>query len=106
MSALMDIGLQHYLVVSAIAFALGATIIIVRRNAIAVLMGLELVLNAAGLNFVAFSRYVAGTAEGQVVTIFIIMLAAAEAAVALAIVLNIFNNTDSIHVDEADSLKE
>lgn len=106
MSWLMDVGLQHYLTVSAITFALGTAIIIVRRNAIAVLMGLELVLNSAALNFVAFSRYVSGGVEGQVVTIFIIMLAAAEAAVALAIVLNVFNNTQSIQIDEADSLKE
>ena len=104
--SLAQIGIQHFLIVSALTFTLGATIIIVRKNAIAVLMGLELVLNSAGLNFVAFSRYVAGGVEGQVVTIFIIMLAAAEAAVALAIVLNIFNNTASIQVDEADSLRD
>lgn len=106
MNSLLDIGLQHYLTVSAITFSLGTAIIIIRRNAIAVLMGLELVLNSAGLNFVAFSRYVAGNVEGQVVTIFIIMLAAAEAAVALAIVLNLFHNTQSVHIDEADTLKE
>ena len=101
-----EITLQHYLLVSALMFSLGAAVVIVRRNAIAVLMGLELILNAAGLNFVAFSRYVAPDIHGQVVTIFIIMLAAAEAAVALAIVLNIFNNRSSIQVDEADTLKE
>ena len=104
--SLLEIGLQHYLIVAALTFTLGTAIIIVRRNAIAVLMGLELVLNSAGLNFVAFSRYVSGNIEGQVVTIFIIMLAAAEAAVALAIVLNIFNNSGSIQIDEADTLKE
>lgn len=101
-----EITLQHYLLVSAVMFSLGTAIVIVRRNAIAVLMGLELILNAAGLNFVAFSRFVAGEIDGQVVTIFIIMLAAAEAAVALAIVLNIFNSRSSIQVDEADTLKE
>lgn len=101
-----EITLQHYLLVSAVMFSLGTAIVIVRRNAIAVLMGLELILNAAGLNFVAFARFVSGKIDGQVVTIFIIMLAAAEAAVALAIVLNIFNNRSSIQVDEADTLKE
>ncbi len=106
MSPLFEIGLKHYLILAAVTFSLGFAIIVTRRSAIAVLMGLELVLNAAALNFVAFSRYVAGGVEGHVVTIFIIMLAAAEAAVALAIVLNIFNNTSSIQVDEADSLKE
>ena len=69
-------------------------------------MGLELVINAAALNFVAFSHYVAGNIEGQVVTIFVIMLAAAEAAVALAIVLTIFGNTQTIQVDEADTLRQ
>lgn len=101
-----EVGLSHYLMVSAIIFSLGTAVIIVRRNAIAVLMGLELVINAAALNFVAFSRYVAGNIEGQVVTVFVIMLAAAEAAVALAIVLNIFNNSNTIRVDEADRLRE
>ena len=101
-----QVGLSHYLVVSAIIFSLGMAIIIVRKNAIAVLMGLELVLNAAALNFVAFSRYVAGNIEGHVVAIFVIMLAAAEAAVALAIVLNIFNTKNTIRVDEANSLRE
>ena len=96
----------HYLFVSAITFSLGTAIIIVRKNAIAVLMGLELVINSAALNFVAFSRYVAGDIHGQVVTIFVIMLAAAEAAVALAIVLNMFNNRNTIRVDEANSLRE
>jgi NADH-quinone oxidoreductase subunit K len=103
---MMEIGLIHYLVVSAIVFSVGFAIVAGRRNAIVVLMGLELILNAAGLNFVAFSRYVMTDLDGQVVTIFIIMLAAAEAAVALGIVLNIFTNFRTINVDEADLLKE
>jgi NADH-quinone oxidoreductase subunit K len=100
------IGLRHYLAVSAIVFGLGLTIIIVRRNAIAVLMGIELLLNSAALNFVAFSKFLGrDVIDGQVIAIFLIVIAAAEAAVALAIILNIFNVTNTVTVDEADELK-
>ena len=100
------IGLRHYLAVSALVFGLGLTIVVVRRNAIAVLMGIELMLNSAGLNFVAFSKYVAkDIVDGQVITIFLIVIAAAEAAVALAIILNIFVTMNTVTVDEADELK-
>jgi len=100
------IGLTHYLVVSALAFSLGIAIVVVRRNAIAVLMGIELLINAAGLNFVAFAKFlIKDPVDGQLVTLFIIVMAAAEAAVALAIVLNIFTNTNTIDVNEADALK-
>jgi NADH:ubiquinone oxidoreductase subunit K len=103
------ISLQHYLVVSALLFAIGATLIVVRRNAVLVLMGLELVLNAAAVNFIAFSRHVktvSAPVTGDAVTIFVIVIAAAEAAVALAIVLNLFNTFNTIDVDEADELRE
>ena len=105
------IGLEHFLVVSAILFTLGAALIITRRNAVLVLMGLELVLNAAALNFVAFSRFVPSTERasrltGDATTAFVIVLAAAEAAVALAIVLNIYNNFSTIDVEEVDQLRE
>ena len=101
-----SIRLFHYLLVSAVVFGLGVMVVITRRNAIAVLMGIELMLNGAGLNFVAFSRFSAPDAiEGQVVTLFVIVIAAAEAALALAIVLNIFNNLNTIQVDEARTLK-
>ena len=83
----LHIGLSHFLVVSAILFALGLLTVATRRNAVAILMGVELILNAAALNFVAFSHYVAGAVGGQVFALFIIVLAAAEAAIALAIVL-------------------
>ena len=100
------IGLRHYLVVSALVFGLGLTIVVVRRNAIAVLMGIELILNSAGLNFVAFSKFVGrDLIDGQVIAVFLIVIAAAEAAVALAIILNIFNNLNTVTVDEADVLK-
>ena len=101
----LGIGLKHYLVVSAITFAIGMTIIVVRRNAIAVLMGIELLLNSAGLNFVAYSKFIAkDMVSGQIMAVFIIVLAAAEAALALAIILNIYNNTNTVEVDEADAL--
>ena len=80
--------------------------IVTRRNAILVLMGLELVLNAANLNLIAFSRYGGGNLDGQVAAIFVIILAAAEAAVALAIVLNIYHRFQTVNVDEISSLKE
>jgi NADH-quinone oxidoreductase subunit K len=101
------VGLTHYLVVSALVFGLGLLIIITRRNAIAVLMGIELLLNAAGLNFVAYSKYTAGAdpIDGQVVVLFVIVIAAAEAALALAITLNIFKNLNTVEVGEARSLK-
>ncbi len=102
----MGIGLTHYLVLSAILFSLGLFGIITRKNAIMVLMGLELVLNSANINFIAFSKYGGLNIEGHVAAIFVIILAAAEAAVALAIVLNIFQNYKHVNVDEIDKLKE
>ena len=101
------IGLEHYLVVGAIVFGLGLLIIITRRSTIAVLMGIELLLNSAGLNFVAFAKYSKGaeSLDGQIVTLFIIVIAAAEAALALAIALNIFNSINSVELDDAHSLK-
>ncbi|MSR74863.1 MAG: NADH-quinone oxidoreductase subunit NuoK [Planctomycetes bacterium] len=105
---MLDVSLKHYLLVAALMFAAGVGVIISRRNAIAVLCGVELILNAAALNFVAFNRYSApsGRLDGQVFTIFIIILAAAEAAIALAILLNLFQQTNTVDVDEADTLRE
>jgi NADH-quinone oxidoreductase subunit K len=99
-------GLTHFLILSAILFSLGLFAILTRRNAIMVLMGIELVLNAANINFVAFSRYVTTTLDGQVVALFVIILAAAEAAIALAIVLNIYQNFNTVNVDEIGQLKD
>ena len=103
---MMTIGLTHYLLLGGLLFAIGMAIIIIKRNGVAVLMGLELLLNAAALNFIAFSHYTVGDVRGQVVAIFIIMLAAAEAAVALAIVLNIFQHFKGIEVDEVSTLRD
>ncbi len=97
--------LEVYLVVSAILFSLGLFAVITRRNAIAVLMGVELILNAANINFVAFTKFSSLTLDGHIFAIFVIIAAAAEAAVALAIVLNIYNNFKTINIDEAASLR-
>ena len=99
-------GLTHFLVLSAILFSLGVFAILTRRNAIMVLMGIELVLNAANINFVAFARYGTHALDGQAVALFVIILAAAEAAIALAIVLNIYQNFATVNVDDLNSLKD
>ncbi len=100
------IGLQHYLVVSSILFSLGLFGIVTRKNAVMVLMGIELILNSANINFVAFARYGNFGFDGQLIALFVVILAAAEAAVALAIVLNIYKNFATVNVDEIDKLKE
>lgn len=99
------ITVHHYLVVSAALFSLGILGILTRRNAVNVLMGIELVLNAANINLVAFSRYGAGNLQGQLFAVFVIVIAAAEAAVALAIVLTLYRLRRSPNLDEADILR-
>ena len=103
---LLQVGLQHYLVLSAILFALGLITVATRTNAVAILMGVELILNAAAINFVAFSKFVEASVGGQVFAVFVIVLAAAEAAVALAIVLAIFRQFRSIDAQETSTLRE
>lgn len=102
----MNITLTHFLLISAILFSLGVYAVITRRNAIMVLMGIELILNSANINFLAFSRYGGLNIEGQMAAIFVIILAAAEAAVALAIVLNIYKRFNTVNVDEISILKD
>ena len=106
------IGVSHYLVVGAILFVCGVVCMATKRNVLGVLMGIELVLNGANLNFVAFgSEYLQGASrialglDGQLISLFVIVLAAAEAAVALAIALCYYNNHDTIDVDRANELK-
>jgi len=99
-------GLIHFLVISAVLFSFGLFAVITRRNAIMVLMGIELILNAANINFVAFTRYTTGLMDGQMIAIFVIILAAAEAAIALAIVLNIYQNFNTVNVDEMNELRD
>jgi NADH-quinone oxidoreductase subunit K len=98
--------LTHFLVVGALLFALGLVTVATRRNAVAVLMGVELILNGANVNLVAFNRYVVGGVSGQVFALFVIVLAAAEAAVGLAIVLAIFQSFRTIDVRIADTMRE
>jgi len=107
---LTSIGLPHFLTISGILFALGLYAIVTRRNAVMLLMGIELVLNAANINFVAFSRFApAGAPQmmtGQIASVFVIVLAACEAAVALAIVLNVYKRFGTIDVGDVDMLRD
>ena len=98
--------LQMCLLFSSVLFCIGLVGALSRSNAILVLIGVELMLNAANLNFVAFARYnPAFRVEGQVFALLVIVLAAAEAAVALAIILNFYNNHATVDVDKADDLR-
>ncbi len=101
-------SLGGYLAVSAALFTLGVVMYISRKNSIAILMGVELILNAAALNFVAFARFIPSKAsqlDGQIFAIFIILMAAAEAVVALAIALTVYKEFKEIRADKLVSLK-
>ncbi|HLW67668.1 MAG TPA: NADH-quinone oxidoreductase subunit NuoK [Gemmataceae bacterium] len=101
-----DISLQAFLLLGALLFVCGAVCMATKRNAIGILMGVELVLNGANVNFVAFSYYnPTFRVEGQIFALFVIVMAAAEAAIGLAIVLNFYNNHTSVDVDTAEELK-
>ena len=99
------IGLPHYLVLAAALFSLGILGLLTRRNAVNVLMSIELILNAANVNLVAFSRFATGNMEGQLFGVFVIVVAAAEVAVGLAIVLTLYRLRRTPNLDEADILK-
>jgi len=101
----VTLSLHHYLTVAAVLFGLGLFTVITRRHAVGILLGVELILNAAALNFVAFEHYVAGGVAGQVFTVFIIILAASEAAIALAIVLQVYRGFRSILADDLTDLR-
>ena len=103
---LAAIGLPHFVVLSAVLFTLGLTTVATRRNAVAILMGIELILNAAALNFVAFAHYGHGAITGQVFAVFVVVLAAAEAAVALAIVLSVYRSFRAIDVTRLETLRD
>ncbi|MBT3299808.1 MAG: NADH-quinone oxidoreductase subunit NuoK [Candidatus Marinimicrobia bacterium] len=98
--------LTNYLFISAILFSLGLFGVMTRRNGIAVLMGVELILNAANINFVAFSRFGGMDLSGHIFSLFVIVLAAAEAAVALAIIITIYNSMQTVNIDDASSMKQ
>lgn len=98
-------GLYHYLIIAALLFSLGLVAVLTRRNGIAVLMGIELILNAANINFLAFSYYVTHTLDGHVFVVFVILLAAIEAAVALAIVFAIYRHFHSVEVPQVNIMQ-
>ena len=100
------ITLQSYMVIASALFCIGLYNVMTRKNAVAILMGIELILNSANINFVAFNRFISSTnLDGHLMALFVIVLAAAEAAVALAIIINMYNNMNSINVDEAAGLR-
>jgi NADH-quinone oxidoreductase subunit K len=103
---MIQVGLNHFLVVSTLLFSMGIYGIVTRKNAVMVLMGVELILNSANINFIAFTRYGNFGLQGHLIALFVIVLAAAEAAIALAIVLNIYKTLATVNVDEVDSLKD
>ncbi len=98
------VGMQHVLLVSLAMFAAGVIGMLVRRNALVMFMSVELVLNAGNLNFIGFSRFLPDPV-GQIFSVFIIVIAAAEVAVGLAIVLALYRNRDTVMADEASQMK-
>lgn len=102
----LNIGLPHFLVIAALLFSLGLVCVLTRRNAIGLLMGVELILNSANINLIAFARFVESGISGQVFALFVMVLAAAEAAIAMAIVLSIYRSYKNIDVNLTVNLKE
>ncbi len=98
------VPLDHYLILSAAIFAIGVIGVVIRRNLIVVLMSIELMLNAVNLTFIAFSRFL-GSMEGQVVVIFVMAVAAAEAVVGLAIIISVYRHRQSLDPQEMQLLK-
>jgi NADH-quinone oxidoreductase subunit K len=98
------VPLSHYLMLSAVLFALGAAGFLIRRNVITIFMCIELMLNAVNLAFIAFARHL-GRPDGQIFVFFVIVVAAAEAAVGLAIIIALFRNRESLSIDDLDSMK-
>ena len=109
-SGIQNPDLSKFLVIAALLFIIGVAGVLSRRNIIVIFMSIELILNAANLNFIAFSRYLQdmgsiNAVAGQVFTVFIIVVAAAEAAIGLGIVIALYRNKETIWVDEIDLLK-
>jgi NADH-quinone oxidoreductase subunit K len=98
------VSLSWWLYLSALLFSIGASTVLIRRNAIIVFMGVELMLNAANLAFVTFAR-LQGNLDGQVIALFVMLVAAAEVVVGLAIIMTIFRTRRSASVDDANLLK-
>ena len=101
-----EVPLSHLLILSTALFFIGAYGFLTRRNTITMLMAAELMLNSVNINFIAFNKYLfGGKLDGVFFTLFLIAIAAAEAAVASAIIINFYRNNNSIEIDDADSLK-
>ncbi|HEX5604631.1 MAG TPA: NADH-quinone oxidoreductase subunit NuoK [Pyrinomonadaceae bacterium] len=108
--AAVNPDLSKFLVIGALLFIIGVAGVLTRRNIIVIFMSIELILNAANLNFIAFSRYLSAMGDvdaiaGQIFTVFVIVVAAAEAAIGLGIVIALYRNKETIWVDEIDLLK-
>lgn len=102
----MQPTLEHYLVLSTCLFLLGVFIVMTRRHGVRLLMGIELILNAANINLVAFNHYVAGGLDGHIFVVFVIILAASETAVALAIILSIYQLYANVDIDRMSAMRE
>ncbi len=108
---MLTIGLTHYLLVAAVLFGTGLFTMITKRNAIGILIGVELVLNSANVNLIAFDRYLGPgrigdvRIDGQIMALFVIVIAAAEAALAVGICINVYKNLSTVDVDTADTLR-
>jgi NADH-quinone oxidoreductase subunit K len=100
----MTINAQHFLVLSAVLFGIGMIGVLVRRNALIILMSIELMLNSANIALVAFSRYT-GTLNGQIFAFLVMVVAACEVAVGLAIILSLFRNKDTLDIDKINIMK-
>ena len=110
MQGIRNPDLSRFLMIGALLFVIGVGGVLTRRNIIVIFMSIELILNAANLNFIAFSRYLQATGSlnavaGQVFTVFVIVVAAAEAAIGLGIVIALYRNKETIWIDEIDLLK-
>jgi NADH:ubiquinone oxidoreductase subunit K len=102
----VQLGLTHFLILSALLFCLGLYAVLTRRNVVAILMGIELMLNAANINLVAFNKFVAPAAlNGHIFALVVITLAACEAGVGLALVMSAYRNLETVHVDEINVMK-
>jgi NADH-quinone oxidoreductase subunit K len=103
-SEMLNVGINHYLALSAVLFMLGMLGVLLRRNAIVILMSIEIMLNAVNISFVAFSRY-AGNIDGQVMVFFVMTIAAAEAAVGLALAVTIFKKFKEVNIRFFEHMK-
>jgi NADH-quinone oxidoreductase subunit K len=99
------ISIGSYLAISFVLFICGVLVMVARKNIIAILLGIELILNASALNFAAYTKFMNNNLDGHIMSLFIIVIAAAEAAVGLGIVIRFFQLRESIHIDDASTLQ-